>query len=672
MELLRPIGEGRGKDCIGLEGLVIVGYICSNNKMSSYFFVCVLCCKCVCSLHFKTKVPSPSSKAETPPPLDFIVPHPLSFPDASPYSPDGLGFHSPDAYASSEFSVLRRLPSFSDYREEMTTFSSLPTSHFTLRPSSSDKPDESPMSYWNQSGSGSGDRYSESYSWSWNHPFTGIGNEKHLHRSSISGNGNNIRNNSTSSLYQPHLFSAPPNYGSNYRPGTAPRQKANQQVQNDNNASNTSVKDVSRSSLSVTNSKTIVLTNTPASSQHSASTGDKKKAAENKGLQNHKLIGMSGGQKKWSAPVTERQSKKQLQDGTNPVASAGGGGGGGASRTKSVDELKATASSGGESSDIGGGGGGQVNGMEGNEELSKTKEKATVEGVKAAVVGANAVKETTPGGDERRGESGGGVGGDTAGTGSGRSSVPPAPATLAKPIKEKSSSVVRRSPPKDPVDVDIWSVNGPGSRILSLNSSTLKEKTHPKRLLKKHICVLANVESAKAITSKFGVKVTSKKSESGSLGPSSVGDLTMASLSAQAQGPPGLLLHTPSSASSRSGSSTPTILNSLDGVLAQQKLGALGTAMAASLSGVKVTELPSTKSSETTLSSTNSSIGGADMKRTSTNSVPDGIVGHVTSQVDHVTSSVGTNGTNFQDMFNTSKRKLSESTERGLKQALAG
>jgi len=554
----------------------------------------------------------------------------------------------------------------------MTTFSSLPTSHFTLKPSSSDtEMDESPMSYWNQSGSmdwvGT-----DSYSWSWNHPFTGLGNEKQWHRS-FSGIGNSRTN--TGSFY-PH--SASNNYGPSYRSTAALRQKSNQQVQNDNHATTTGVKDVSRSSLSVTDSKTIVLTNTPALPQQQGVSGSDKKK-ENKSLQNHKLNGGNGMLKKWSNLSADKSAKKTLQDGTNPAVDprlAGAtGGDAGTARTKSVDELKSGAAN-----PVGEGGniGGMVNGQEGAAgEVDKNKE--------GVLADRNSTKPQ--GESEKEGqlklsnEPKGGVVKPKLVSDQNSTSPASTSAIPSKPVKSKPSITVKQLPPTESVDVDIWSVNGPGSKILSLSSFSQRGKTRIKRLQRKPTASVS-VESAKGIASKFGIKVPPKRSDGTILGSSSVGDL---SVGHTGQSPAGVLLHSSSSASSRSGSSTPTILNSLEGALAQQKLGALGTAMAAGLSGVKVTVPSAAKTGETSIisganvasgSSSSASVDGAgagDQKRTTNaNSISDGIVGHVTSQVDHVTASVGTNGTNFQEMFNSSKRKLSESTERGLKQALAG
>ena len=642
----------------------------------------------MCSRHFVCKDQSSSSKSEVPS-LDFIVPQSLAFAEASPFAPDGLNYHSPNPYADSSFSLFQLLPpSVSDSREEMTTFSSLPTSHFTLKPSSSDtEMDESPMSYWNQSGSV--DRGgTDSNSWSWNHPFTGLGNDKQWHRS-LSGNGSTSSRTSIGSFYTSHL--ALNNYGPGYRStvaaAAAPRQKTNQQVQNDSHATTTSTKDVSRSSLSVTDSKTIVLTNAPASSQQQGvASGDKKKG-ENKGLQNHKLNGGNGMLKKWSSLSADRTSKKPLPDGTNlPVdprlVGVVTGGTSGVARTKSVDELKSGAGAG--SNAVGGRGsvGGMVNGQGGTTgELDKNKEGVPGDGNSSKMQGEPEREGQVKLSNEARG------GVVKARPVSDQNPAPPASVTASqsKSVKSKPFITVRQSPPSEPVDIDIWSVSGPGNKIRSLNHSSQREKNHLKRLRKKPISTFATIESAKAVSSKFGIKILSKRSDSGILGSSSVGDLPMG---LTAQNPAGVLLHS-SSASSRSGSSTPTILNSIEGALAQQKLGALGTAMAAGLSGVKVTVPSAAKAGgETSIvtganvasgSSSSASVDGTgagavgDQKRTTNaNSISDGIVGHVTSQVDHVTASVGTNGTNFQEMFNSSKRKLSESTERGLKQALAG
>lgn len=624
------------------------------------------------SLHFIGRTPSPTSKVEFPP-LDFIN-EPLPFSDTSPYPPPiGFAYHSPGVYSNQDFSVLRRLPSLSDYREEMTTFSSLPTSHFTLKPSSSDTElDEAPMSYWNHSVAS--DKYLDSSSWSWNQSCTGLGNEK-LWQRQLSGGTSSSNSRNSNSSHPPHLSLAPSNYGGNYHPNTTARQKSNQQVQNyENTTSDQNVKDVSRSSLSVTNSKTIILTNTPTPTPHPAATVDKRKVDDKmlnqQQQQNHKLVSMSGLHKRGLTPSVERSSKKPLQDGTNPVVdSKSSVGVAEVPRNKSADEARTViGSGGGQSKGSTGNGGGGV-------EQNKMKEK-----------GRTAIKET-PGGSGSSNSGGGSVGGggvvgsdgavknpvpEAVGTGSSASSTVPnsVSSNHVKVVKEKPTSCLKRAPPKEPVEVDVWEVNGPANMILSLNASSKREKTQPKRLKKKPIVVSATLESAKLVTSKFGSKPASKKREgsTSSLNNSTTADMIHSLPPPQPQAPGGILIHT--SANSRSGSSTPTILNSLDGMLAQQKLGTLSTAMATGLSGVKVTELPSTKTGESTVVGGGGG-GGLDVKRTNANSLPDGIVGHMTSQVDHVTTSVGTNGTNFQDMF-TTKRKLSESTERGLKQALAG
>lgn len=554
-----------------------------------------------------------------------------------------LACQPPGVYSNRDFPAFRRIPSLSDYREEMTTFSSLPTSYFTLKPSSSDtEPDETPMSYWNQSVAS--DKYLDSSSWNWNQPCTGFGNEKYWQRPSVSSNS---RNNNNS----PHLSSAPANYGG-YHPNSTVKQKSNQQVHNYENASDQSVKDVSRSSLSVTDSKKIILT-TPTPSSHFTPTGEKKKTDDKvQPPLNHKLVG--GAHKRGLTPSVERPTRKPLPVGTNPVVDP---------RTSGacVDEVSKSKST-GDAKSVASFGAGQTKGnggLTGGVGLEQNKKARTVASV-------NAVKEAASGSC-----SNGGVKDSSSGINGGVSTSSSVPGILS------STSVKERLTPsnlkhvatkeKEPAEVDVWAVNGPASLIRSLNISSKKDRILPKRLNKKGVAISATLESAKLVTSKFCSKATARKREdSGSSSSACAAADVPLSLPPPAQGPGGVLIH--ASANSRSGSSTPTII---DGMLAQQKLGALSTVMAAGLSGVKVTELPSAKAGESAIISGGG--GVVDVKRTNTNSLPDGIMGHVTSQqVDHVTASVGTNGTNFQEMFSSTKRKLSESTERGLKQALAG
>ena len=671
------------------------------------------------SLHFINRTPSPTSKREFPS-LNLIN-QPLPYSDTSTYAPPtGLASQTLGIYSNQDFPDFRRIPSLSDCREEMTNFSSLPTSHFTLKPSSSDTElDEAPMSYWNQSVAS--DKYLYSSSLSWNQSCTGLGNEKYWQRQSASSNS---RKNSNS----PHLSSAPANYGG-YHPNSTVRQKSHQQVQNyENTSSDQSVKNVSRSSLSVTDSKTIILTNTPSHSSHSTGTSEKEKRKvedkmQQQPMQNHKLVCVGGPHKRGLTPSVERASKKLV--GTNPVADSKSSADE-LTRSKSADDAKPVAGFGGDQVKNTLGGLARRGACGGLEQNKKGRTVASVNAVGETAGGrvCNAVGETaggrvcnavgeTAGGRvcNAVGETAGGrvcnAVGETAGgrvcnavgeTVGGRvsndevkeppgvevvnsgsslsnsvaSSISSNPVRMVKEkgkpvdLKHMTSGDLKHMATKELVKVDVWEVNGPANMILSLNVASKRTKNLSKSLNKKPVAILATMESAKLVTSKFGSKpAVRKREDSGGSSTSATADMvTLSQPPLPPQGTGGVLIHT--SANSRSGSSTPTIL---DGMLAQQKLGALSTAMAAGLSGVKVTELPSIKTGDGTIVS---GVGGMEVKRTISNPLPDGIVGHVTSQVDHVTASVGTNGTNFQEMFSSTKRKLSESTERGLKQALAG
>ncbi len=546
---------------------------------------------------------------------------------------------------------LRRLPSFSDYREETSTFSSLPTSHFTLRPSSFDTELDEPPTFWN-----------------WNHPGNGPRNEKNWQRHSSVGSS------SSNSVNSPHpSSSAPSNYGSNLYYGAHSnysRQKSSQQVPPtvQESSAETKVKDVSRSSLSVTDSKTIVLTNSPAP-WHSGASGDKKKEAD-KLHQNHKLAGNGSLQAKKALNShgengqVSKKLKKLVQDedskqnnipstasspplGVDSKASGGGGGG--------------SSGSGGGSSASGGGGGGGSDVATGGSNNTKSESNGGGMGRgqkdetdKGAVLGATKGPNGVTSGENRNTSTannrGAPVKDPSASDGGGSE-------TLSQP---ENSTVV--APKADETkEQDVWSLKGPSNGILSMNvrANAKRNKAHLRKLRKSDLLTVPTLQSALLVTSQFVAKPLTAA-------PAKKKDEAVSNLDALPS-IGGMLVR--SSSGSRSGSSTPTILNSMDAQKWSGGIGSIG-ATVASLSASKLTELSSIQQQQENMVSK-----GSDGKRT--NSVSDGSVGHGTSQgisqQQHTNvSSPGTNGTNFQEIFSSTKRKLSENTERGIKQALAG
>ena len=515
------------------------------------------------------------------------------------------------------------------------TFSSLPTSHFTLRPSSSDTElEESPL-YWNKSHSGG--RLLDSESWNWNHPNNSeMRGEKNWQRLTVMENTN-------TSTY-PHTFSAPSNYGSNLFHGqnySRHNKSSGQQVLDHEDSVDSSTKDRSRSSLSVTDSKTIILTNTPAPWH---TTGDKKREG-NKVLanqQNHKLVGNVSQLKPSVLPPSQlplqgEESNTNTVSGSNLETSVSG------NKKSTNGDLERLSGGNGETQ------------LKNGALVAKEQPGATIEQTKIKT--EDTVATTTDGVDT--------------------SDIKKPTSALADCTSESSDNTEKRVEAdeknnnvseKSPKEVNVLSLKGPASGVLLLNvhSSAKKDKANFKKSKKNSMLTGATLESALSITSQFVEKVAKKKDDMANL------DI-LPHLG-------GILVR--SSSGSRSGSSTPTIL-SVNDLQTQQKWAGIGN-IGAAVSGIGASKLveiqiPTTNNSpqsqETTVPQ------GTDVKRT--NFVSDGIASHVTSQVGHVSSqnttgvtrhsaSPGTNGTNFQELFNSTKRKLSESTERGLKQALAG
>lgn len=600
-----------------------------------------------------------------------------------------------------------RHPSFSDYREEMTTFSSLPTSHFTLRPSSFDvEMNESPTQYWNQSTYGY--KLADSDSWNWNQPGNGAGSDwTHWQRKAESEVINEINNSPAPPYPSSSSSSAPSNYASNlfHSNGNPKQVSTQQQVADQENSVESSKKDVSRSSLSVTDSKTIVLTNSPGPWN---SAGNKKKETEKLPTQqlNHKL----------AKSVKSHTSPPQLEEPPPPPpppeqpegsvpppktkklpqAVRGGGGGGGDVKVNGVlDDKKSVKNNKGKSE---GGGGdkkrggaastGNNNGSgsmttettaaandDGGGGASQTKTNHTPTSspkIPTSAGDTNVMGASNPAPSPANVEDRGGLGTTT------NTTKAPAPTKKTDPSPASGSRETKKD--KLPSNVDVWSVKGPANGILSLNvrHNAKRDKLLLKKSKRNDNMTGASLESALLITSQFLSKTaTKKKDEAGSGGGGT--DIL----------PPlgGILVR--GSIGNRSGSSTPTILGPTD-VPTVQKLSGVG---ASGLSTGKLSEIqpPAVSNSSPQQqqqqqdSQTNSmSVASQPTGVQRINSIiSDSLVGggHMTVTVAQnltgvtrhsTTPSANTNGTNFQEIFSSTKRKLTESTERGLKQALAG
>lgn len=547
------------------------------------------------------------------------------------------------------------------------SFSSLPTSHFTLRPSSTDAElEQSPTQFWNQSDFGY-----KNDSWNWDQP----GNSEKMHWLKRTGSEHFSVMNSSSSRPP-----TPGNYGPNLiRNGNSNGVKPLQQQilgdQESTNATSTphsNKKEMSRSSLSVTDSKTIVLTNSPTP-WHSATTGgggggDKKKETDkllSQQQQNHKLINSTSKShhavektEKEEASLAERRLRTSRAGDAAKVAS------GGADKAKS-EEGAANSRSKTE------GGGGEV-----------AREKTVIGGSNGGVAAAGGNKGGVA---KEKSVAGGGMAKDTTPTNKlkkdsikeqqspAASSAPLAPPTPMSTGASSPSADVSNaaSSPRDtgaekegmaPCKgekeesaevVDVWSMKGPGIGILSLNA----RRNVKKPLRKSEIRMLgASAESALLITAQFIAKATEV---GGTVG---VADMVSPLGGILVRGALG----------NRSGSSTPTILG-ID-MPTQQKLSGLG-GVEATVSGLgRLSESNSGPLQENKVATAK----GIEVKRTKSVGA-DGVGVHVTlsSQssagvTPHLpTASTVTNGTNFQEIF-SSKRKLSENSERGLKQALSG
>ena len=223
-------------------------------------------------LHFEARSPSPSSN------FDYQTLSYIEHPDHTlPAAMGGMG-HAPGNYQPISASELRlgRLPSSSEYREEALSFSTLPTSQFVLKPSSlaMDVSDQQhSLLMHNRS---CVDATLEPYSWSWVR--NAHLNPLHLRRATDHGSssgGAGGGSGSTSTGVGPHPSSAPTNYhhqiGSSGGGGSSsnvasssPYYHHHQHAQSGLPSAN-EPRDISRSSLSVASSKTIILSNAPVS-----------------------------------------------------------------------------------------------------------------------------------------------------------------------------------------------------------------------------------------------------------------------------------------------------------------------------------------------------------------------------------------------------------------------
>lgn len=551
----------------------------------------------------------------------------------------------------------------------MTTFSSLPTSHFTLRPSSSDAElEQSPTQFWNQTSFG---YKSNSEEWNWNQ--TGSDRESWQRKSS----GEQISGISSSSTY-PHPSPAPSNFGSSIIGSTNSSRclSAQQQVgttDQETSAGSTNKKEMSRSSLSVTDSKTIVLTNSPGPWR--ALTDKKKEMEKVLSQQNHKLVNNVSSKHKLRTEEEQegKHKKPRMEEGGNASD---------AKTASSADKA-------------------EIGGASSNPTIkSERKDDATKTGVSLenSGSGGDSVGLGTKHAESSQGEGGGTLSSSSAvtsaGVSTGVSSSPPSTATenvsdsAAPPGKkdadkadESATAEPQRVPVPSPKVVDVWKMRGPSNGILAFNThkSAKKDKVQPKKKTKNSL-VGFNLESARLVTTQFAAKAVKRKEDGVSVGGLGGGDIVP---------PLGGILVRGATTGNRSGSSTPTVLGATVDMTTQQIFPGIGAIGAATISSLGVGRLsaelqatPMSKKAGAVISQPlqeNMVIAkGVEVKRT--NSIGSDSVGvHVTlsSQssggltAHHPTGSAGTNGTDFQEIFN-SKRKLSENSERGLKQALAG
>ena len=234
-------------------------------------------------LHFQACSPSPSSKFEFQS-LPFIeLPDHISPPlGGIGLGGGGGGRGAPGNYQPFSASELRlgRLPSSSDSREEALSFSTLPTSQFALKPSTSDMDlhltEQQHSLFMQKTGF-------EPYSWSWVRN-AGL-NPLHLgsfRRTSdhSHGSGGTV-SSSNSSGHGAHAYPSSSAAPGNYHPtggipggtvsgsGLLLGSSLSQQLPGPSSSSSSEPVDISRSSLSVTNSKTIILSNAPVSQNQS-------------------------------------------------------------------------------------------------------------------------------------------------------------------------------------------------------------------------------------------------------------------------------------------------------------------------------------------------------------------------------------------------------------------
>ncbi len=764
--------------------------------------------------------PSPTSKVEFPA-LPFINPLPPSLLEGpgTEHAQNPALEDVSEGYTAENFS-LRRLPSFSDYREDMMTFSSLPTSHFTLRPSSSevDEMGESPTHphhHDNQS-------VFSPEAWSWSNKFSGnalAAAERALwlkkHQLELSSSSENINNPLPS--FSSSASPVPSNYGSNsffsqqhHSNGSSSSsssssngrqhvagnmQQHQQQVPVDQEGRHGELgggggchgnaeEARSRASLSVTNSKTIVLTNSPASSWHDSKKREAATAAaaaamvaeKMLGQQNHKLASMAappprgsgGAHHRKTTATAQSSSEEQQRDGSASEKTAA------AKSLKSQEKVPTSTAD----SKLSNGATHSLKpasstvGEEGPRKTSRLEEdRASLESEKRGVAlegvngGANDRKKT-PSAEETRlkanpkkqnqvdtGTAAAAPSPSTANPADPKSAdvsgAPSSADTRPSSSSQQSSSSTEQPPKVDtPTEgrgqkpseeaaaaaVDVWTMKGPGRGLLALSVRPAKKHGIAKELTaaatmavkkrKNDVLTGASLESARFITAQFTALAAKKEEEESATGGSASSAETLPLLGgilvrgdAATATPPIVGGGTTTPATARSGSNTPTILGPASSIAitelpSQQKLVGGAAAAAAAMAtatgltgGTACSKLGSDLSLATTAKGLSSlqklqqenKLGSNQVttplestKRT-TNSISDGhaavggVVGHVTlaqSTVGggggggvahhHQTASTGTNGTNFQELFSSTKRKLSENTEKGLKQALAG
>ena len=244
-----------------------------------------VCAHTHCRLHFQACSPSPSSKFEFQS-LPFIELPDHTSPPLGGIALGGGGCGgAPGNYQPFSASELRlgRLPSLSDCREEALSFSTLPTSQFALKPSTSDMDlhltEQQHSLFMQRTGF---DMTLEPYSWSWVRnarlnplhlgSFRRTSDHSHgsggtVSSSNSSGHGGHACLSSSAAPGSYHPVSGIPG-GTVSGGGSLLGSSSSQQLPGPSSSSSEPI-DISRSSLSVTNSKTIILSNAPLSQHQS-------------------------------------------------------------------------------------------------------------------------------------------------------------------------------------------------------------------------------------------------------------------------------------------------------------------------------------------------------------------------------------------------------------------